>query len=173
MAQTLASLKIAKQAAAKKALNYVRDGMVIGLGTGSTANYFVQFLAKRITEEKLQIKTIPTSMATLALAKELGIPSCNLKSETQLDIIVDGADEADSHFNLIKGGGGALLQEKIVASAAKKMIVISDYSKKVEALGKFPLPLEIVIWSRLYQGAGKECSIEVGLSGCQTFLENE
>ena len=144
MSQTLASLELAKKAAAKKALNYVRDGMVIGLGTGSTAKYFVQLLSEKIVEERLRIRAVPTSVKTLAQTKGLGIPLSNLNVEARLDLVIDGADEADSQFNLIKGGGGALLQEKIVASASRKMVVISDRSKKVESLGKFPLPMEIV-----------------------------
>ena len=144
MSRTSESLELAKKAAAKKALDYIRDGMVIGLGTGSTAKYFVQLLSEKIVEEKLQIRAIPTSVKTLAQAKGLGIPLSNLHAEARLDLVIDGTDEADSRFNLIKGGGGALLQEKIVASASRKMIVISDHSKRVESLGKFPLPLEIV-----------------------------
>ncbi len=144
MSQSLPSLEIAKKAAARRALNFVRDGMTVGLGTGSTAKYFVQLLATKIIEEKIQIKAVPTSKKTLALAKDLSVPLSNLNSEFGLDLVVDGADEADSQFNLIKGGGGALLQEKIVASASRKMIVICDYSKKVNLLGKFPLPLEVV-----------------------------
>lgn len=130
----------AKRASAVRALDYVEDGMKLGLGTGSTAKWFVDLLA----ESGRKITAVPTSSRTRAQAAALGIPLTTLEQVGQLDLTIDGADEFDGALNLIKGGGGALLQEKIVASASTRMVVISDPSKEVETLGAFPLPVEVV-----------------------------
>ena len=135
---------VSKKAAAKKALEYVSDGMIIGLGIGSTAWWFLELLALRCERENLIIKGIPTSTKTEEHALKLGIELSSLKDEKKLDLVVDGADEFDSKKNLIKGGGGALLQEKIVASVSEKIIIIADETKQVKNLGSFPLPVEIV-----------------------------
>ena len=132
-----------KRQAAAKALEFVRSGMRLGLGTGSTAKHFVDLLAERV-RGGLDVIGVPTSAQTRKQAEALGIPLTTLDAEPVLDLTVDGADEIDSDLNLIKGGGGALLHEKIVARASKAMIVIADESKIVPILGRFPLPIEIV-----------------------------
>ena len=132
-----------KLAAAKAALDFVKPQMKIGLGTGSTAKHFVDLLGQKV-REGLDILAVPTSETTRKQATELKIPLTNLETHPFLDLTVDGADEFDSDFQLIKGGGGALLIEKIVASSSRHMVVIADESKQVETLGKFPLPVEVV-----------------------------
>lgn len=132
-----------KRQAAAKALEQVRDGMTVGLGTGSTAKHFVELLGERV-RSGLQIVGVPTSEATRADAEHCGIALTTLDEIDRLDVTVDGADEVDPDLNLIKGGGGALLREKIVAAASDRMIVIADESKWVTTLGRFPLPIEIV-----------------------------
>lgn len=132
-----------KKAAAEEALKHVEDGMLLGLGTGSTADLFTEALGKKVAEG-LKVRCVPTSEATRQLAERLDIELVQLNDEPVLDLTVDGADELDAQLRLIKGGGGALLREKIVATSSKKMIVIADESKKVETLGKFPLPVEVV-----------------------------
>lgn len=132
-----------KKAAALAALDYVKPGMKVGLGTGSTAAHFVHALAG-LAKDGLDVECVATSRATFKLASSLGLRMTTLDKNPRLDITVDGADEFDGNFQLIKGGGGALLIEKIVASSSKYMIVIADRSKKVETLGKFPLAIEVV-----------------------------
>ena len=134
----------AKYVAAKRAVNFVEDGMKLGLGTGSTAAWMVRCLAERVHKEGLRIKGVPTSSSTANLARELGLEVITLDEAGRLDITIDGTDEFDANLNLIKGGGGALLQEKIVASASDKMIVIADFGKRVTYLGQFPLPIEVL-----------------------------
>ena len=134
----------AKYVAAKRAVNFVEDGMKLGLGTGSTAAWMVRCLAERVHKEGLRIKGVPTSSRTANLARELGLEVITLDEAGRLDITIDGTDEFDANLNLIKGGGGALLQEKIVASASDKMIVIADFDKRVTYLGQFPLPIEVL-----------------------------
>jgi len=131
-----------KRIAALKALDLVRDGMRLGLGTGSTAAMFVEALAERVAGG-LRVTGVPTSEATRLQAERLGIPLVGL-DETELDLTVDGADEIDGGLNLIKGGGGALTREKIVAASSRRMVVVADASKQVTTLGRFPLPVEIV-----------------------------
>lgn len=132
-----------KRAAAERAFEFVQPGMRLGLGTGSTAAHFVALLGERV-RAGLKVIAVPTSEATRALAERLGIALTTLDDTPQLDVTVDGADEIAPDLTLIKGGGGALLREKIVASASARMVVIADQSKSVEALGRFPLPIEIV-----------------------------
>lgn len=133
-----------KRAAAAAAVDLVRDGQKLGLGTGSTANHFIDLLGARVKREKLDIRAVPTSRESHARATAAGIPLTTLEETPYLDLTVDGTDEFDPGFNLIKGGGGALLLEKIVASSSRYMFVIADESKKVETLGRFPLPIEVV-----------------------------
>ena len=133
-----------KYASAKFALNFIKDGMKIGLGTGSTASWFVVLLGDLIRSKGINISSVSTSEFTKKLAESVGIEVLNLDELINLDLTVDGTDEFDDKLNLIKGGGGALLQEKIVASASSEMIVIADESKCVEKLGNFPLPIEVV-----------------------------
>jgi ribose 5-phosphate isomerase A len=132
-----------KKAAAARAVEFVRPGMRLGLGTGSTAQAFIDLLAERV-HAGLKIVTVPTSEATRSQAARLGIPLTTLDETPELDLTVDGADEIAPDLSLIKGGGGALLREKIVASASAKMVVIADESKWVSVLGRFALPIEIV-----------------------------
>lgn len=132
-----------KRAAAERALDFVRPGMRLGLGTGSTAAHFVNLLGERV-RAGLKVVAVPTSEATRAQAERLGIALTTLDETPQLDLTVDGADEIAPDLTLIKGGGGALLREKIVASASARMVVIADQSKWVDVLGRFPLPIEIV-----------------------------
>jgi ribose 5-phosphate isomerase A len=132
-----------KKAAAKEALKFVKPGMNIGLGTGSTANYFIEALGAQVMEG-LDIKGVPTSKASKELAEKNGISLTTLDANPHLDLTVDGTDEFDSEFRLIKGGGGALLFEKIVASSSRFMVVVADESKEVKKLGKFPLPVEVM-----------------------------
>ena len=134
----------AKFAAAKRASALVETGMRVGLGTGSTAAFLVRCLGDRVREEGLKIQSVPTSTRTAHLAREVGIEVFTLEDLPQLDLTIDGADEFDPDLNLIKGGGGALLQEKIVAMASNKMVVITDDSKKVDTLGAFALPVEVL-----------------------------
>jgi ribose 5-phosphate isomerase A len=131
-----------KRAAAARALDFVHEGMRIGLGTGSTAAHFVDLLGERV-RAGLDIVAVPTSEATRVQAERSGIAVTTLDEVPELDLTVDGADEVAPDLILIKGGGGALLREKIVASASKRMIVIADESKWVSMLGQFPLPIEI------------------------------
>jgi ribose 5-phosphate isomerase A len=132
-----------KRAVATKALDYVQDGMKLGLGSGSTAEIFVEMLAPRVRGGE-KLLCVPTSERTAALARKLGLTLASLDDLAPLDLTVDGADEADRNLDLIKGGGGMLLREKIVAAASRRMIVIADESKLVPRLGKFPLPVEVV-----------------------------
>jgi ribose 5-phosphate isomerase A len=132
-----------KEAAAKASLRFVKDGQVVGLGTGSTAAYFIKRLGDEV-KKGLQIRGIPTSVRSGELAMSLGIPVITLDDCQEIDVTVDGADEVDPQLRLIKGGGGALLREKIVASATRQMIVVADESKQVQGLGKFPLPVEVI-----------------------------
>jgi ribose 5-phosphate isomerase A len=144
MPSNLSSSDQAKFVAAKRACEFVHNGMKLGLGTGSTAAWMVRRLAERVNKEGLKVKGVPTSIQTADLAKKLGIEVITLDSAGQLDLTIDGTDEFDGNLNLIKGAGGALLREKIVASASDKMIVIADDAKGVERLGRFPLPVEVL-----------------------------
>jgi ribose 5-phosphate isomerase A len=139
----------AKQITGEKAAEYVKDGMIIGLGTGSTAYYAVKKVGEMV-RNGLKVKAVPTSKETAELAKKEGIELIELADVDKLDLTIDGADEVDKDFNLTKGGGGALLREKIVASASEKLIIIVDESKLVEKLGEFPLPVEITPFSWQY-----------------------
>lgn len=132
-----------KRRSAEGALAYVEDGMKLGLGTGSTAEHLVRLLAEKV-KAGFKVTCVPTSDRTAALAEELGITLSDLNETPELDLTIDGADEFDPALRLVKGGGGALLREKIVATASKRMIVITDASKKVEMLGAFPLPIEVI-----------------------------
>lgn len=128
--------------AAAEALTYVKDGMRLGIGTGSTAEEFVRLLAEKVAAG-LDVIGVPTSERTAALCRELGVRLTTLEETPELDLTIDGADEIGPELALIKGGGGALLREKIVAAASAQMLVIADESKNVEVLGRFPLPIEV------------------------------
>jgi ribose 5-phosphate isomerase A len=141
---TASDLDHFKQAAALKAIEFVRDGMVVGLGTGSTAKHMVVALGEKI-RAGMSLRGVPTSQETAALAKQAGIPLVDTEDRWEVDVAIDGADQVDPDFNLIKGGGGALLKEKIVAASAKQFIVMIDHTKQVPVLGgSFPLPIEII-----------------------------
>jgi ribose 5-phosphate isomerase A len=139
----MTDLNAFKRAAAAKALDYVQDGMKLGLGSGTTAEIFVELLAPRVRAGQ-KLLCVPTSERTATLARKLGLTLSTLDDQAPLDLTIDGADEADRNLDLIKGGGGNLLREKIVAASSKKMIVIADESKMVPRLGKFPLSVEVV-----------------------------
>jgi ribose 5-phosphate isomerase A len=132
-----------KEAAARASLRYVKNGQVVGLGTGSTAAHFIQLLAQQV-KNGLKIRGIPTSERSRELALSLGIPLTTLDECQEIDVTVDGADEVDPQLRLIKGGGGALLREKIVASASRELVIVTDASKRVARLGKFPVPVEVI-----------------------------
>ncbi len=138
------NLEALKELAARAAVEYVKDGHVVGLGTGSTARYVVLALGERV-KAGLTIKGVPTSRETAELARQQGIPLIDQDNAWIIDVAIDGADQVDPSFNLIKGGGGALLKEKIVAASAKQFIVMVDHTKRVPVLGgSFPLPIEVV-----------------------------
>jgi len=136
------AIENAKRLAAARAADLVRPGMRLGLGTGSTARHFVDLVGARV-RAGMDLICVPTSEATRAQAQALGIPLTTLDDTPELDLTVDGADEFDPALNLVKGGGGALLREKIVAAASARMVVITDRSKQVDRLGRFPLPVEV------------------------------
>jgi ribose 5-phosphate isomerase A len=141
---TTTDLDALKQAAALKAVEFVKDGMVVGLGTGSTAKHMVIALGEKV-RAGMKLRGIPTSHDTAELARRCGVPLIDTENTWTIDVAIDGADQVDPHFNLIKGGGGALLKEKIVAASAKQFIVLVDHTKRVPVLGHpFPLPIEVV-----------------------------
>ncbi|UYX55067.1 ribose 5-phosphate isomerase A [Bacillus thuringiensis] len=152
-----------KQLAGEYAANFVKDGMKIGLGTGSTVYWMIQKLGQRV-KEGLSIQAVPTSKETEVLAKQLAIPLISLNEIDILDLTIDGADEINNDLQLIKGGGGALLREKIVATSSEKLIIIADESKIVSHLGTFPLPIEIIPFS------WKQTEKKVQSIGCETCL---
>ena len=153
-------MSTAKQVAGAHAAGLVRTGMQLGLGTGSTVRYFLETLAERVEAERLEVCGVPTSEQTAALAEELRIPLVGLDQVRSLDLTVDGADEIDGEFRMIKGGGGALLREKVVASITTRQVIIVDAAKAVERLGRgFDLPVEVVpfalpVVARVIEGLG-------------------
>ena len=158
-----------KQAAAEQALAYVKPGMRLGLGTGTTAAHFIDGLGRRVAEG-LDVICVATSQASHDQAHALGIALTTLDETPQLDLTVDGADEIGPALSLIKGGGGALLREKIVATASSRLIIIADHSKRVMTLGAFPLPIEIVPFGlAATQNAIVRAGRKLGLSGEMTL----
>ena len=160
-----------KRLAGEKALEKIKDGMIIGLGTGSTVEYSLRKLGK-LVRDGLKIKGIPTSVHTKRIANEEKIPLTTLEENPEIDITIDGADEVDSNLNLIKGGGGALTREKIIAFNSKKVIIVIDDSKVVKALGiDFPLPVEVTKfgWTSTKKTLEKlDCNVEL-----REIMENE
>lgn len=156
-----------KEEAGIAACNFIKDGMKIGLGTGSTVRYTVIEIGRRISEDGLNVVGVPTSEETRKLALEVGIPLVTLSESGELDLVIDGADEFDDNFSLIKGGGGALTREKIVAQSSKSMIVVADDRKQVETLGDFGLPVEVLPfeWERTRDRISSICPGEVTLRG--------
>jgi ribose 5-phosphate isomerase A len=136
-----------KKEAGEAACSYVKSGMNVGLGTGSTVKYTILELGRRVQKEGLDIVGVPTSLATRDLAEQVGIPLVELDDLSHLDVVIDGTDEFDPTFQLIKGGGAALLREKIVAQSARSMIVVADQRKQVDCLGAFTLPIEVTPFS--------------------------
>jgi ribose 5-phosphate isomerase A len=166
-----------KRAVAAKALEYVQDGMKLGLGSGSTAEIFVEMLAPMV-RGGAKLLCVPTSEKTAALARKLGLTLAALDDLAPLDLTIDGADEADRNLDLIKGGGGMLLREKIVAAASRRMIVIADETKLVPRLGKYPLPVEVVEFghkstaarlARALKAAGYEAPMTLRVRDGATF----
>src|SRR3979490_2299043 len=154
-----------KRQAAATALEHVRDGMQLGLGTGSTAKHFVDLLGEKVAAG-MKVIGVPTSETTSLQAEQCKIPLTTLDQIDRLDLTVDGADEIDGALNLIKGGGGALLREKIVAAASDRMIVIADETKWVDVLGRFPLPVEVIPFGlAATQRAMAKAFAESGVSG--------
>ena len=146
MSERAIDIAALKRDAAEQAVQHVRSGMAVGLGTGSTAKFAVEALGRKLENGELRdIVGVPTSNQTRALAESVGIPLVTLETHPALDLTIDGADEIDPQGNLIKGGGGALLREKIVATASRKLCIVADESKLVACLGQsFPLPVEVV-----------------------------
>jgi ribose 5-phosphate isomerase A len=136
----------AKKNAALRAVDHVKDGVIVGLGSGSTAAYAIEELGKRIKRKKLHISGVPTSYQAFILAVKCGVPITTLEEHPTLDLTIDGADQIDTKLNLIKGMGGALAREKIVAVASKKLVIVADESKKVDVLGENnqPVPIEVL-----------------------------
>lgn len=137
------SVDDAKVMAARKSLEFVEPGMVVGLGSGSTATHFIRLLGEQV-KAGLKVRGIASSQASEELAMSLGIPVIDFRTVTEIDVAIDGADEVGPELALIKGGGGKLLREKIVASAAKQFVIVADASKVVRRLGRFPLPVEVI-----------------------------
>jgi ribose 5-phosphate isomerase A len=165
-----------KEAAARASLQFVKDGQVVGLGTGSTATYFIKLLGEQV-KNGLRVRGIPTSVRSRELAESLGIPLTTLDECQEIAVTVDGADEVDPQLRLIKGGGGALLREKIVASATKQMVVVADATKQVQRLGKFPLPVEVIkfaqaLVAKRISALGAQVQLRTGADG-KPFLTDE
>src|SRR6202161_1473521 len=165
-----------KEAAARASLRFVKDGQVVGLGTGSTAAYFIQLLGEQV-KSGLRIRGIPSSDRSREQAVGLGIPLTTLDECPQIGVTVDGADEVDPQLRLIKGGGGALLREKIVASATKQLVIVADASKRVPVLGKFPLPVEVIKFAQAVvvkkiEALGAEVELRRGTDG-SPYLTDE
>ncbi len=165
-----------KEAAARASLRFVKDGQVVGLGTGSTAAYFIALLGEQV-KSGLKIRGIPSSVRSKEQAASLGIPLTTLDEFPEIDVTVDGADEVDPQLRLIKGGGGALLREKIVASATRQLVIIADASKRVPVLGRFPLPVEVIKFARAVvvrkiEALGAEVELRRGADG-KPYLTDE
>ena len=172
----MADLERMKQLACQRAAQEVQDGMVLGLGTGSTVYYFIQEVG-RMVHEGLRLTGVPTSIQTAELATQLAIPLTTLDDHPHLDLAVDGADEVDDTLNLVKGAGGALLREKIIAASAARFLVVVDDSKVVHQLGeRYPLPVEVVPFgvrpaTRALEGLGAQVTLRRGADG-QTWVSD-
>ena len=158
-----------KEAAARASLRFVKDGQVVGLGTGSTAAYFIKLLGEEV-KNGLRVRGIPTSDRSRELAESLAIPLTTLDECQEIAVTVDGADEVDPQLRLIKGGGGAMLREKIVASATKQLVIVADATKQVPVLGKFPLPVEVIkfaqaLVAKRITALGAQVSVRTNVDG--------
>ena len=165
-----------KEAAARASLRFVKDGQIVGLGTGSTAVYFIRLLGEQV-KNGLRVRGIPTSERSREQAVGLGVPLTTLDECQEIDVTVDGADEVDAQLRLIKGGGGALLREKIVASATKQLVIVADASKRVPVLGRFPLPVEVIKFAQAVvlkkiEALGAEVSLRQEADG-KPYLTDE
>ena len=166
-----------KQLACQRAVQEVQDGMVLGLGTGSTVYYFLQELGRMVREGR-RIAGVPTSVQTAQLATQLAIPLTTLDDHPELDLAVDGADEVDDDLNLVKGAGGALLREKIIAASAMRLLIVVDESKMVRQLGeRYPLPVEVVPFGhtpavRALEGLGAQVTLRRGADGQAWVSDN-
>ena len=156
-----------KEQAGIAACRFVTDGMALGLGTGSTVRYSIIEIARMIKEEGIEVVGVPTSEDTRRLAEHLDIPLRTIDVAMNLDLTIDGADEFDPKFDLIKGGGGALTREKVVAKASNSMVVVADETKQVSTLGQFDLPIEVdsILWEDVRDGISSICPGEVRLRG--------
>lgn len=164
--KNLSGSDLAKKNAAEKACELVADGMVVGLGTGSTAAHAIRLLGRRVKEEGLRIKGVPTSFATEALAIECGIPLTSLAESPELDIAIDGADQVDASLNAIKGGGAAHTREKIVATSAKQFVIVAD-DKKFNSMLERSVPVEVIPYAtklveREIGKLGGTCTVRTG-----------
>lgn len=159
------SVEALKEQAGIEACRFVESGMAVGLGTGSTVKYTILELGRRVRDEGLNIVGVPTSLATAALAEQEGITLVALDDVDGLDVVIDGTDEFDPAFQLIKGGGAALLREKIVAQSSKRMVVVADGTKEVKTLGAFPLPIEITPFA-----SGTTVRALIDLLGCDVTV---
>lgn len=164
-----------KRLAAARAVSFVEDGMVLGLGTGSTAAYAIRFLGMKV-QEGMRLTGVPTSDAAAKLARECGVPLVTPAEAPRIDLTIDGADELDPEMRLIKGGGGALLREKIVAAASDVVMIVADASKVVRKLGRFPLPVETVPFAvpfvrRVLSGLG--CRVQLRGGDGAPFVTDE
>jgi len=165
-----------KEAAARASLQFVKDGQVVGLGSGSTATHFIKLLGEKVNNG-FRVRGIPTSVRSRELAESLKIPLTTLDECQEIAVTVDGADEVDPQLRLIKGGGGALLREKIVASATKQMVVVADATKQVQRLGKFPLPVEVIrfaqaLIAKRITALGAEVELRIRADG-QPYVTDE
>lgn len=165
-----------KEAAGHAAAALIEPGMVVGIGTGSTARFFIEALGKRCSAG-LQIRGVVTSQASQKLAKEVGIPLVTIDEVDEIDLTVDGADEIDPQKRMVKGGGGALLREKIIATHSREMVVVVDSSKRVDQLGAFGLPIEITPFGytqtvRLIERLGKKAKLRTTQSGELVITDN-
>jgi len=165
-----------KEAAARASLRFIKDGQVVGLGSGSTATYFIKLLGGQV-QDGLRIRGIPTSVRSRDQALSLGIPLTTLDECQEIAVTVDGADEVNPQLRLIKGGGGALLREKIVASATRQLVIVADASKQVTMLGKFPLPVEVIkfaeaLVAKRIRALGADVRVRTGPDG-KPFLTDE
>ena len=166
-----------KEAAGRRAADLVEDGTIIGLGTGTTCAFVFERLAERIRTEGLRVRGIPTSRRTEEAARAFGIPLASFDEAATLDLAIDGADEVDPRWNLIKGGGGALLREKVVAAASRRNVIVVGEDKRVPTLGRFPLPVEVVrfAWrpvAKALESLGCKARLRRGPAGAE-FVTDE
>jgi ribose 5-phosphate isomerase A len=168
--------ELEKEAAARASLAYLKDGQIVGIGSGSTVAHFIRLLGEQV-KKGLRIRGIPTSEHSGQEATKLGISLTTLDECQEIDVTVDGADEVDPQLRLIKGGGGALLREKIVASASKRLVIIADSTKRVPVLGKFPLPVEVIkfaqaVVKKKIEALGAQVALRRGADG-NPYLTDE